>query len=545
MYSQPGYPVPLTTGKHFLVHSAGLPEEFLLFAPDTATQILFNPARANDYSKSFVFINYLSDYNYSNNYPVYLAGYSPVIIQETEGLKKNAGFNFPQIYQELYTAYKNPSFSAAALFNTGSAKWLFQLANGIITASSSMLYNNYQFDVVDPAAWYTNNKSNSNQDYHDDESVTSIKISRIFKADELNLSVGLFGIIRSDHSGENVISTNEQYSLKNAMPTDSLSFREKAFQSQLSTSEDNYSRYVIGLEFTAGTKNFDYIGSIDYQFGNNSSRIKNNIYGQFYDSSRFSPTMSWDFNRWEEFRNGIGDLSDEPSIINFSNYFRHTLGLILPEDNLFISANAFYAAGNISYAYNEERISLLYSEDQTTGDTTNNTNSNKYDINDWGVTISAGYALSKTINELSFLTGFRIMGNIEHLDGIEKNSAGSNLVGYMEDVLEPSMFLVTLPVYLNFSPADWVSVYGGLNYSYVYRNQESRQSMNGVFHETYTPSEITSDLKYESLNQGWSSYKSIYFGCELRHSSGFRAQFLFDGDIANVPDWNVSLGYVF
>ena len=118
-YSQPGYPVPLTTGKHFLVHSAGLPEEFLLFAPDTATQILFNPARGNDFSKNFVFINYLSDYNYSNNYPIYLEGYSPVLIPEKGGLKKNAGFNFPQIYQESYATYKNPSFSAAALINTG------------------------------------------------------------------------------------------------------------------------------------------------------------------------------------------------------------------------------------------------------------------------------------------------------------------------------------------------------------------------------------------------------------------------------------------
>ena len=137
------------------------------------------------------------------------------------------------------------------------------------------------------------------------------------------------------------------------------------------------------------------------------------------------------------------------------------------------------------------------------------------------------------------------MGSIEHLDGIERNSGSSYLTGFMEDVLKPSMFLVTLPVYLNYSPAEWVSVFGGLNYSYVYSYQKSQQSMNVLFHETYTPSEITSGLKYDSSNQGWRSYKSIYFGCELRHSSGFRAQFLFDGDIANVSDWNVSLGYVF
>jgi len=47
---------------NILVHSQGLPNEFLLFVPDTATQILFNPARANDYSGSFVYTTYAADY---------------------------------------------------------------------------------------------------------------------------------------------------------------------------------------------------------------------------------------------------------------------------------------------------------------------------------------------------------------------------------------------------------------------------------------------------------------------------------------------------
>ncbi len=50
------------------------------------------------------------------------------------------------------------------------------------------------------------------------------------------------------------------------------------------------------------------------------------------------------------------------------------------------------------------------------------------------------------------------------------------LAGFMDDALKPSMFLVTLPVYLNYSPAEWVSLYGGLNYSYVYSYQKTQQS---------------------------------------------------------------------
>jgi hypothetical protein len=545
IYSQEGYPEPVTTGKHFLVHSAGLPEEFLPFSPDTASQILFNPARANDFSGNFVFLNYLSDYYYGSGYPVYYPEGYPIVINESGGLKKANGFNFPQIYQESFTNYKNPTFSAVALINTGNAKWLFELTNGINSYNSSLNYQKYNDYLADPATWYYNEKYKTNQENRSDETMTSFKISRIFKADDLNLSAGLYGILLTNNSISDITYFTERYSSKDMTPFDSSSYRDYSLQGEKGNLNEKDTRYVVGLEFTAGTVLFDYIGSIDYQFGDNLYKSDANIDSYAYDSSRYSPSVPWNVSRMEEFRNNWQNSTHNPSVLNLSNYFRYKLGLVLPDDNVFISANAFYASGNISYQDTSERILLTYSETETIGDTLNVNNFGNYDIKDWGVTVSTGYALAKSIDNLYLLTGFRILGSIEHLDGLDRSSVGSSQSGFVENVLKPSLFSITLPVYVNYSPAGWVSVYGGLNYSYIYSSNKSQQSLNVLFRESYSTTKTSSKINYNILNHGWRSLKSIYFGCEFRHSSGLRAQFLFDGDIANVADWNVSLGWVF
>ncbi len=50
---------PITFNPNMLAHSQGLPNNFLLFAPDTSVQILFNPARAAFSGQKFVYANYL------------------------------------------------------------------------------------------------------------------------------------------------------------------------------------------------------------------------------------------------------------------------------------------------------------------------------------------------------------------------------------------------------------------------------------------------------------------------------------------------------
>lgn len=54
-----------------------------------------------------------------------------------------------------------------------------------------------------------------------------------------------------------------------------------------------------------------------------------------------------------------------------------------------------------------------------------------------------------------------------------------------------------------------------------------------------------SNQKADDTSERWQSYKSLYAGCELRHSSGLKIQFFFDDDIASIRNWNFSVGYHF
>ncbi len=542
IYSQAGYPEPLKTGKQFLVHSAGLPEEFLLFAPDTASQILFNPARANNFSGNFIYVNYLSDYTESYYYyPIYSNGVSQVA--EPTGLKKSSGFNFPQIYQESYSTYKNPSFSAAALINSGSAKWLFELTNGINTYGTSALYTDNETAWDDPVNLYSTSHFRNTQEQHYDANLTSFKVSRIFKAGDLNLSTGIFGIIMTGNEDGEFRNSSENYYFRNPVAGDSSMHRSYRINDETDNINRNDARYVVGLEFTAGTGFFDYVGSIDYQFGDNSFDYSYDINASTYDSSRFSPGQSWQFNRSEEIRTFSGTSSQKPSVLNLSNYFRHKLGLLDPGDNVFISVNAFYSAGSYSFRKNYEEIYRAYYPEVTSGDTTEFANSDSYDYNDWGFSVSAGYVYERKVDDLSLLTGLKFSGNVEHLDGVNNSSVTSINGGFEKIVFKPSGFSITLPVYVDYSPADWASVFGGLNYTYDYLFTKTHREMNLTYQNYST--EITERTTQNRTDHSWRSYKSIYFGCALKHSSGLRAQFLFDGDIAKVSDWNVSLGYEF
>ena len=184
--AQNNYSEPLQLNRNFLVNSAGLPEEYLLFVPDSATQILFNPARANNFNTNFIYINYLSDNNPQYFIPIYFRELNKIVIPEGS-LQKSGSFNFPSVRQETFTSSKNPSFSAAALINDGGVKWLFELTNGINRTDH---LNNIQTieknSFTNPNYEAINNIQNLNS--LDDGMTTSFKISGIFQTGGLNYS---------------------------------------------------------------------------------------------------------------------------------------------------------------------------------------------------------------------------------------------------------------------------------------------------------------------------------------------------------------------
>ncbi len=514
--AQTSGPEAIQFKKNFIVHSAGVPEEFLLFAPDTATQILFNPARANDFGSRFVYVNYLSDYiGRSYRYEM-----------------------FPDIYTEDYVNMKNPSFSVVSLFGSGEAKWLLEFSNGINKYTSNLNSFDRTNRIIVPGSYYDLSEYSNEDQATSNSSLTSLKVSRIFTIGQTKVSAGIYGILFSNgSSGRNRDLSNRTYHYEGTGSDSSWRYSH-ADEEQIIWFDKRDKSHIIGLEFTASGPSWDYTGSVDYQVRDNS--IIRNIYVLSTSSdSIYNGTTASDL----QITRSYNDAAQKPSFINLNSFFRHNTDLIFPDDNLFLSVKAFYSFGTITYK--SEFETRFYSQiEPSTGDTVSAIYNDKLDRDNWGIQFSTGYAISKKSKDLSFLSGIRLSGHLEKFGFIDESY---HYPGYILETNTSRSFnaALTIPVYLDYTPADYISIYGGINYSYGYYENRIKWGIEGLSNLSGSDLNIYNTVRNNMFNNGWTSAKSIYFGCELRHPSGLRAQFLFDRDITSVPDWNVSLGWVF
>ena len=534
--AQNNFSEPLQLNKNFLVNSAGLPEEYLLFVQDSATQILFNPAIANNFTSGFIYVNYLSDYTPQYFIPVYFDNkFDPV-------LHKTSSFNFPSLYTESFTSSKNPTFSAAALININGAKWLFEVTNGLNRYKNLNNSNSYILDTYNPSNNYERYIRIVSEETTDDEMTTSLKVSRIFQSGEMNYSVGLYGIINK--ANVNSLTGFDDNDYRYSINSDGSQYRTSLISNICQNDKTNNSRYVIGGEFTINHEFWDYLVSADYQFGDNS---QNSISSENYVvvDSAYQAGQTWSVFNHTERIDYDNRTSQEPAFFNISNYFRHLINLITPGDNIFLSLNLFFSAGEISYKNLSKYFETASSGGIFTSDSSQVTNTDKADIKNLGTVFSAVYAISKNFSDLFVLSGIRFSGRLEQLEDIDMIYDDSNNLEFAKSKSYPSSASFTLPLYLNYTAAEWVSVYGGINYSYTYfhNKHEYNYMLEGIYDQGNISAE--SNQKADDTSERWQSYKSLYAGCELRHSSGLKIQFFFDDDIASIRNWNFSVGYHF
>lgn len=511
---------PIQLNKNILVHSAGLPEEFLLFSPDSATQILFNPARAYNYITNFVYVNYLSDY--VNSYPYRL--------------------EFPSLYEEIYSSSKNPTFSAAALFNAGDAKWLVTLANGInLRKDEYNIVHNVE-RIYDPINNFSRENEETRSNTDSDEMVTTLKISRIWESGLTNLSLGAFGIIYTNNENGKGDFISELYNFYNST-NDSTKRRQLLLRQESGIRKVNDTRYAFGLEFAINNEKLDYVGSISYQKANNSGNISDDYNSTVYDS--LYDSYPWQTHGYEGRITNVDRLENEPYFLSFNNYFEHTVDWITSNDNLFITLNSFYSNGEISYSNNYNEVVNYFNNGIVTDSDTSFINQNgSTDAKNWGVAISSGYALSASLSDLFILTGFKLSGSFSRLENVRGGLSSHPANLFSKNITKDTFAGFTFPLYLNYTIEKWVSIHGGINYSYFYWRRNDELSYEALNYMSYL-SNFDVEASVENEASGWISSKSIYLGCELRHSSGLKVQFFFDEDFSNIRDFNVSVGYHF
>lgn len=266
-----------------------------------------------------------------------------------------------------------------------------------------------------------------------------------------------------------------------------------------------------------------------------------------YDSSYY---INGGWTTSEHLHQSINDdhSSRKPSFINITNYFRHLIDLLTPEDNIFLTLNLFFSSGQISYVDKFEEFFRDSTSFSTYGDTTLSSNTDNYDTKNVGTSFSAGYSLSKTFNDLFLLSGIRFSGYLERLENVDiidiQEYYNSTQV-FVRSKVYPVNASFTLPLYLNYKAAEWCSVYGGLNYTYSYFRYKIEHSNTENHHLSINPEIRIFNNNENYVSQGWQSYKSIYAGFELAHKSGLKLQFYFDKDFSMINNWNVSVGYHF
>lgn len=115
---------------------------------------------------------------------------------------------------------------------------------------------------------------------------------------------------------------------------------------------------------------------------------------------------------------------------------------------------------------------------------------------------------------------------------------------FSASTIKLTFFNLTFPVYINYSPAEWISIWGGMNYSYGYYNRVVDVLASSTNYTNASLSQFYSS-KSNSDNSTYQSMKSTFLGVELKHPSGLRVQIAFDEDVASFRDWNMSVGYHF
>jgi hypothetical protein len=537
---------PLQPQKNTLVNSAGLPEEFLLFVPDTATQIFFNPARGASYKGNFIYVNYFSDYSqpgyaylspsvFETSFVVTPEAGSGLTLSKSAAQSAGTPFGFPAVIEETYSSSRNPSFSIGSLVDCGNVKWLFSLSNGISTIETgrnTIISNNY---YTPPSSEDIN--ENTKQNNTSDASATSLKVSRITSSGRNNYSVGAWGILYYNNSSS---TYNLLYDRKRIYDNPDGSHYYNLSNIKKITGKD-YNCFSAGLEFAFNNKSIDYVGRIGYQFSKSPQKIfleeLNIIIDTSYSTDPPQISLSSNYSTIDNYIKG------DKNGVDLYSYFSHSSDLLTPGDKLFVSLYAFYTGGDKSYSIKVQQSRLIQGSSVFSLDTTISEKANFFNYYNSAIYFSAGYALNLTLSDIELLSGLKILGiyrDAKDLDG----SLSTNSSTFFDYSYIKKLAGLTLPLYLNYSPEQWISVYGGMNFTYAYIYEKYDITDKQV---SYSSSSINNYVSRRRINDNssWQSGKSIYAGFELRHSSGLRILTFFNDNFTNIRNWNVSVGYHF
>ncbi len=480
---------PITFNPNMLAHSQGLPNDFLLFSADTTVQILFNNARAGSYNQRFVYVNYLPQ--------------SPVTVLQANALLSNTD------YISSIPISITPTFSAASLFDALGKIWILEVSNWSYRNTSES--NTGMQDILQNPEYPNNAYYNSTNTVTSNLTYgyqTTVKLSLICNS----ASIGIFGIVipESKYSTE-VGWTGTWYPISGSSYLSS-----SGFQSQVTNTKN-----IIGIEYSQVGSQWDLITDFT---------VQKNILNESFRFVTNDVTTKFSSQAVEPF--GYG----------FRGYFQHSAQLVTPDDHYFVSTGAYYLSADLSVIQNKtSNPSYL--------DTAIVSLSDAEKAKNWGTSFSCGYIISKKLIDLDVRVGFNPQFNYDNFKDAypflnQYTSPYSNL--QIPSIFRHQLWTIAfqIPIYLNFTPVGWCSMFGGLNYKYLYQHEKVASFQPDQQNEFDQISSVGRESESQTLSN-LSSTSNVYAGMELRHASGLRMQIAFRGNLSNYSSWGMSLGYIF
>jgi hypothetical protein len=473
---------------NMLAHSQGLPNDFLLFSPDTSVQILFNPARAALTDRRFMYVNYLP--------------------------------------------YNGQTFSAASLFDALGRTWLLQISNTLYKYSSDYTTNSQDLNIYTYSSeiekHLDNGTSRGSSQYN--ISSTSVKLSLIGGISGDSYALGVYGILYpNERTYQSDFSEARQYTIPNySNYTDVYNMTGRQ--------HNENSIYAAGVEYSLSGSKWDLITGVEirknkFQTAYTSNYTDEYLYSNTSGSSSYSDRSSYSGDRSSSVN------TTEPIIYKAYGYYHHDADVITSTDHYFISSYIYSSSGKIFLNYNEtERRIYQYDNNPPSDQTTSRTFFHQEETNDWGVKITSGYLVTRKLDDIEFMAGVHPQFGYDEYKIAPTDSWIVN-----EHVWSAAL---QFPIYLNFTPVTWCSFFGGLNYRYTYTYAKENISapLQQYSEDNYFWSTVGSQQTTYSM---YSSSNNVYAGLELRHSSGLRLQCAFNGSLASYSGWNISLGYVY
>ena len=511
-----------------------LPDQTLsLFHPDTLNQILFHPARAHFYTKSFVTVNYIPNRSryYSPSYPYYYNAVSNNI------------------------SVPEPTLSFNALFKKKNASWLIQFENSVQQRQDEEAEQ--RVDLA-PDATYEQYVHSSHEVTHQEinTAATRFRISRIGGTRYGAWGLGLWGQYHQlNKSGS---TEYETFEARSETWTDPTQYSSTARHSLTQYTFDN-AKSVLGLDLSLTGEDWDFRQTVGYLNSNNNCNVEEHTsvmrfasthYSDYYDTG-IDTLFSLQRTYQQQFDSR---LIQNPDIVFTELYLSKKCHAVTETDRFFLSLQFAKAMNNeLDYEFCHEKFEARVDqrgESYSRGDTLAIYGDGIEEGHFTRSRLKAGFITTQSWPKLKILAG--VVGSFHHLKSLNMSAkldrSGMYYNGDIKTLLKIESILseykIQIPLFIDFAPAKQFHVYGGFYYNYIYFDSQIDYSSTTA-RDGETNFEVPANRRNEEQNKRFFSESAFRMGMRFDPYENLTVHVAFNETLSSLSYWNLSLGYFF